>query len=125
MTRPVRQLLQMALHFVLAVAVSVAVVALMLAVLPGEREATSRGSAVSACGPSALCRAGGTSVGRLTERAAPTPARGHSGRGGAATWTGRGCAASIIGPARVSKRSKGFGLINTARNLAPRGDVAS
>ena len=58
MTRPVRQLLQMALHFVLAVAVSVAVVALMLAVLPGEREATSRGSAVSACGPSAPATCG-------------------------------------------------------------------
>ncbi len=52
MTRPVRQLLEIALHFVLAVAVSVAVVALMLALLPGERDAPSRGGTASACGPS-------------------------------------------------------------------------
>jgi hypothetical protein len=60
MTRPARQLLEIALHFVLAVAVSVAVVALMLALLPGEREATSRGRSASACGPSSPAPCGAT-----------------------------------------------------------------
>ena len=77
-----------------------------------------RRQCVRAVRPGHMWRAGGTSVGRLTERAASTPGRGH-GRSRAPTWTGRGCAGPIIEPVASRQLERVRGLHGPAPHRVP------